>query len=99
MRIKKGDTVLVITGKDKGKKGKVLKAMPKENKIIVAHRAMSHDRGNEPAPGIRPPVTRGRRGCARSVGAWQLNRAPQRLRSPSPRSPGRRRAGPAVPGL
>ena len=35
MRIKKGDTVLVITGKDKGKKGKVLKAMPKENKIIV----------------------------------------------------------------
>lgn len=35
MRIKKGDTVLVITGKDKGKKGKVLKAMPKENRIIV----------------------------------------------------------------
>lgn len=35
MRIKKGDTVLVITGKDKGKKGKVLKAMPKENRVIV----------------------------------------------------------------
>ena len=30
MRIKKDDTVIVITGKDKGKHGKVLKAMPKE---------------------------------------------------------------------
>lgn len=35
MHIKKDDTVMVITGKDKGKKGKVLKAMPKENKVIV----------------------------------------------------------------
>ena len=35
MRIKKGDTVVVITGKDKGKHGKVLKAMPKENRVIV----------------------------------------------------------------
>ncbi len=35
MRIKKDDTVVVITGKDKGKTGKVLKAMPKENKLIV----------------------------------------------------------------
>lgn len=35
MNIKKNDTVLVITGKDKGKKGKVLVVMPKENKVIV----------------------------------------------------------------
>ena len=35
MQIKKDDTVMVITGKDKGKKGKVLKAMPKENKVVV----------------------------------------------------------------
>lgn len=35
MNIKKDDTVIVITGKDKGKKGKVIKAMPKEGKIIV----------------------------------------------------------------
>ena len=35
MRIKKVDTVVVITGKDKGKSGKVLKAMPKENKVVV----------------------------------------------------------------
>ena len=35
MRIKKDDTVVVITGKDKGKTGRVLKAMPAENKVIV----------------------------------------------------------------
>lgn len=35
MKIKKDDMVIVITGKDKGKKGKVLKALPKENKVIV----------------------------------------------------------------
>ena len=35
MRIKKGDTVIVIAGKDKGKKGEVIKAMPKENRVIV----------------------------------------------------------------
>jgi len=35
MQIRKNDVVMVITGKDKGKKGKVLKAMPKENRVIV----------------------------------------------------------------
>lgn len=35
MRIKKDDTVIVITGKDKGKTGKVMKAMPKDNKVVV----------------------------------------------------------------
>lgn len=35
MQIKKNDTVVVIAGKDKGKIGTVLKAMPKENKIVV----------------------------------------------------------------
>ena len=35
MRIKKDDTVIVLTGKDKGKTGKVLRAMPKEGKVIV----------------------------------------------------------------
>ena len=35
MRIKKDDMVIVITGKDKGKVGKVLKAMPKEERVIV----------------------------------------------------------------
>lgn len=35
MKIKKDDTVIVLTGKDKGKTGKVLKAMPKEGRVIV----------------------------------------------------------------
>lgn len=35
MKIIKGDTVLIISGKDKGKKGKVLGALPRENKILV----------------------------------------------------------------
>lgn len=36
MKIKKGDQVIVITGRDKGKTGDVIKAMPKENKVIVS---------------------------------------------------------------
>ena len=35
MNIKKNDTVIVLSGKDKGKKGKVLVAMPSENKVVV----------------------------------------------------------------
>ena len=35
MRIKKGDTVLVIAGKDKGKKGVVLRALPQKNRVVV----------------------------------------------------------------
>ena len=35
MSIKKGDTVIVLSGKDKGKQGKVLEAMPADRKVIV----------------------------------------------------------------
>ena len=35
MNIKKGDTVVVITGKDKGKSGKVLEVFPKQNRVLV----------------------------------------------------------------
>ena len=35
MSIKKGDTVAVITGKDKGQRGKVLSVNPKEGKVVV----------------------------------------------------------------
>ena len=35
MNIKKNDTVVVLSGKDKGKKGKVLEAMPATGKVIV----------------------------------------------------------------
>ncbi len=36
MEIRKDDTVVVLSGKDKGKKGKVLAAQPKAGKVIVA---------------------------------------------------------------
>ncbi len=35
MKIKKGDQIIVTTGKDKGKKGKVEKVFPKESKVLV----------------------------------------------------------------
>lgn len=35
MRIKKGDTVLIVTGKDKGEKGKIKESFPKDGKIKV----------------------------------------------------------------
>ena len=35
MNIKKNDTVIVLSGKDKGKKGKVLETMPSSGKVIV----------------------------------------------------------------
>ncbi len=34
-RIRKGDTVVVISGRDKGKTGKVLSVMPAEGKVVV----------------------------------------------------------------
>lgn len=35
MHVKKNDTVLILTGKDKGKSGKIVKAMPKQDMVIV----------------------------------------------------------------
>ncbi|WP_293000856.1 50S ribosomal protein L24 [Mycobacterium sp.] len=35
MKVHKGDTVLVISGKDKGAKGKVIQAFPARNKVLV----------------------------------------------------------------
>ena len=35
MKIRKNDNVLIIAGKDKGKKGKVRNAFPRENRIVV----------------------------------------------------------------
>jgi len=35
MRIKKGDTVQMLTGKDRGKRGRVLDARPRDGKVIV----------------------------------------------------------------
>ncbi len=35
-KIKKGDKVVVLSGKDKGKHGEVVKSMPKEGKVVVS---------------------------------------------------------------
>jgi large subunit ribosomal protein L24 len=46
MKVKKGDTVVVISGKDKGAKGKVIQAYPERNRIIVegVNRIKKHTR-------------------------------------------------------
>ena len=35
MKLRKGNNIIIITGKDKGKKGKILRVLVRENKIIV----------------------------------------------------------------
>ncbi|NLV21571.1 MAG: 50S ribosomal protein L24 [Syntrophomonadaceae bacterium] len=52
MNIKKGDTVLVITGKDAGRKGKVLKVIPKDNRVVVEgiNKAKKHQRPSRAIP-------------------------------------------------
>jgi large subunit ribosomal protein L24 len=35
MKIKKGDTIKVLAGKDKGKAGKVIRAIPKSDKVVI----------------------------------------------------------------
>ena len=40
MHIKTGDTVMILSGKDRGQKGKVLEVSPKEGKVIVEGRNM-----------------------------------------------------------
>ncbi|MGQ0576710.1 MAG: 50S ribosomal protein L24 [Pseudonocardia sp.] len=46
MKVKKGDTVLVIAGKDKGAKGKVIQAYPTQDRVLVegVNRIKKHTR-------------------------------------------------------
>ncbi|MBB5477603.1 50S ribosomal protein L24 [Micromonospora arborensis] len=46
MKVKKGDTVVVIAGKDKGAKGKVIQAFPRQDKVLVegVNRVKKHTR-------------------------------------------------------
>lgn len=46
MKVRKGDTVLVIAGKDKGAKGKVIAAYPRQDKVLVegVNRVKKHTR-------------------------------------------------------
>ncbi len=52
MSIKKGDVVVVLTGKDAGKQGKVLKVEPKDNRVVVegVNRAKKHQKPNRSLP-------------------------------------------------
>ncbi len=53
MRIKKGDEVIVITGKDKGKKGSVLKVSPSTRRVLVqgVNMVKRHTRPSSASPG------------------------------------------------
>jgi large subunit ribosomal protein L24 len=46
VKVKKGDTVVVIAGKDKGAKGKVIAAYPRQDKVLVegVNRVKKHER-------------------------------------------------------
>ena len=54
-RIKKGDQVIVIAGKDKGKTGRVLKVMPDVDRVVVegVQRVTKHTRIGQSAQGAR----------------------------------------------
>ncbi len=53
LRIKKGDNVIVICGKDKGKKGDVLKVFPKDERVLVqgVNMIKRHTRASTAGPG------------------------------------------------
>lgn len=53
MKIKKGDQVIVLTGKDKGKKGEVIRAIPTENRVVVegVNVAKKHTKPTQFTPG------------------------------------------------
>ena len=57
MNVKKGDTVIVLSGKDKGKQGKVLGTVPSEAKVVV-------EGINMDLPRQAPQAGRDRRHCA-----------------------------------
>lgn len=53
MHVKKGDKVVVISGKEKGKIGEVMRVLPKENKVIVENINMI-TKHNKPMGPTRP---------------------------------------------
>ena len=55
LKVRKGDTVQVISGKDKGVKGKVIKTLPEQNRVIVegVNRVKRHTKPGQGAGGAR----------------------------------------------
>jgi large subunit ribosomal protein L24 len=52
LHVKKGDTVVVLSGKDKGKTGKVVEALPKAGKLVVegVHKVKRHMKPSQTMP-------------------------------------------------
>lgn len=52
LHVKKGDTVIVLSGKDKGQQGKIIQAMPKKSKVIVEgiNKVKRHTKPSQKAP-------------------------------------------------
>ncbi|MGP1367565.1 MAG: 50S ribosomal protein L24 [Schwartzia sp. (in: firmicutes)] len=52
LHVKKGDTVVVLSGKDKGQQGKVILSMPKKSKVVVEgiNKVKRHTKPNQKAP-------------------------------------------------
>ena len=53
LKVKKGDQVVVLSGDDKGKNGEVVKAMPKEGKVVVqgVNLVKKHTKPSQTTPG------------------------------------------------
>ncbi len=56
-KLRKGDKVVVLTGKDKGKKGEIVQVLPKDNKAVVdgVNVAIRHQRQTQSSQGGRLP--------------------------------------------
>ena len=54
-KLRKGDTVVVLTGKDKGKKGEITQVLPKDNKAVVegVNVAIRHTKQSQTSQGGR----------------------------------------------
>ncbi len=84
MKLRKGDTVKVIAGKDRGQEGEVVQVFPTENKVLVngINTAKKHSKARRDHPTGRDHRPRhARRRQQRDVGA-QGQADPRRLQDP-----------------
>jgi len=55
MHVRKGDTVVVLAGKDKGKQGKIIQALPKKSKVVIegVNKVKRHTKPSQTNPSRR----------------------------------------------
>ena len=98
MKVKKGDTVLVIAGKDKGAKGKVIQAYPTRDRVLVegVNRIKKHTRVSQNQRGAQSGgiVTQEAPIHVSNVMVIDSDGKPARL---GKKTDGRRQAGPDLP--